>query len=113
MEAKEYKEFLAWFSKATGETDQTKLESILSNLSEEEQDEVLTQWDVFKNKIKKAKQGMKCPKGLIPNYLKVGGKVSQCGCKKPKLNINEKTIETLRQEILKCGGKMKSMKKKK
>ena len=113
MNEKEYKEFLAWFGKAVNETDQTKLEEILEYLSPEEQDDVLLEWDLFKNKIKKGKEGMKCPKGLIPNYLKLGGKVTQCGCKKPKINLDEKTISALRSELHKCGGKMKNIKKKK
>lgn len=107
MNEQEYKQFLAWFSNAVGVEDQAKLESILDNMTEEEQDDVLAEWYRFSNNIIKAEKGMKCPKGMIPNYLQIGGKISQCGCKKPKLNLNEAVLKAIKVEINKCGGKLK------
>lgn len=111
MDEKEYGEFIAWLGKAFETDDQAKIEAMLDSMTDEETDEVIAEWYKYKNNIIKAKKGMKCPNGMIPNYLKIGGKISQCGCKKPKIKLDKTTLDKLNAEIHKMGGKIKKTKK--
>lgn len=110
MDEKELKEFMAWFSKATGVEDQAKLDEIISGLDEDETKEVMNEWSKYKQ-TRIAKNGMKCPKGEIPRYFKVGGVLKECGCKKVS-KFSKEVLEEIKSEFLKCGGKMKKINKK-
>ena len=111
MNDNELKDFLKWLSEATGITEDADLQVFLENLSEEDKQSILKQWK--SNSTTMAKNGTKlCKNDEIPQFLKIGGKTKHCGCKKIKDLISQEKLNSLKEEIFKCGGKMKKVKKK-